>query len=155
MSGGIGGPGDSIGSGPSQHMGRERSMDSATSTSSAKTSQIFESNLTETSEQHDHAAVVGGEALDLDVQLNSHQRLRWQLGKCIGSGAFAEVYQGIDTETGRFLAVKQVKLKNGAAAAAQALQREIGVMTQLPHHRSFKLVAHLRLVTLIPLQRFC
>jgi len=69
---------------------------------------------------------------------DSHQgvRLRWQPGPCIGKGAFAEVFQGIDTETGKFLAVKQIKLKNEALAAAKALQREINVMMQLPRHRN-------------------
>ena len=48
------------------------------------------------------------------------------------------LHQGIDTETGKFLAVKQIKIKrkNEAAAAAKALQREIDVMMQLPPHRN-------------------
>ena len=37
-------------------------------------------------------------------------KLRWQLGPCLGKGAFASVYQGINTETGKFLAVKQVRV---------------------------------------------
>jgi hypothetical protein len=62
-------------------------------------------------------------------------KLRWQLGPCLGKGAFAEVYQGINTETGKFLAVKQVKLKHEAKAAARALQREIDLLCELPDNQ--------------------
>jgi len=41
------------------------------------------------------------------------------LGPCLGKGAFAEVYQGIDTVTGKFMAVKQVTLKNESSNEAR------------------------------------
>ena len=100
---------------------------SAATASSAPTSQIFESNLTEASD----VGCRGGQ----DMFENS-EKFRWQMGPCIGKGAFAEVYQGIHTITGKFVAVKQIKIKNKDSAAAKALQREIDVMAQLPHHRS-------------------
>jgi hypothetical protein len=112
---GIGSYGESVGA------------SSAATASSAPTSQIFESNLTEAS----NLGCRGGQ----DMFENS-EKFRWQMGPCIGKGAFAEVYQGIHTITGKFLAVKQIKIKNKASAAAKALQREIDVMAQLPHHRS-------------------
>ena len=98
--------------------------DVATPTSTV-VQKILESNLSE-----------GGDT-DTKNASGTSDKLRWQIGPCIGKGAFAEVYQGIDTVTGKFLAVKQIKLKDEASAAAKALQREIDVMTQLPHHRSF------------------
>jgi serine/threonine protein kinase len=64
------------------------------------------------------------------------QRLRWQLGKSLGQGAFAEVFHGINTETGKFLAVKQIKLKIEGCAAAKALRREIEMMIHMPSHRN-------------------
>ena len=47
------------------------------------------------------------------------QRLRWQLGDSLGQGAFAEVFKGINTETGKFLAVKQIKLKMKSASLSR------------------------------------
>lgn len=35
---------------------------------------------------------------------------RWQLGKMIGSGSFGNVYEGIDQNQGRQIAVKQVPI---------------------------------------------
>jgi hypothetical protein len=111
------------------------------------TSQIFESNLTETSEhddmsswdKHCGAAVHNAQHAsqqDAVQSTNLRQKLRWQLGPCIGKGAYAEVFQGINTVTGKFFAVKSIKINNESSAAAKALQREIDVMTQLPHHRN-------------------
>lgn len=45
------------------------------------------------------------------------------------------MYQGIDTTTGKFLAVKQVTLKNEASAAAKALRREIDLLCGLPDNK--------------------
>jgi len=65
--------------------------------------------------------------------------LTWQLGQRIGRGAFAEVFQAINAETGELMAVKQVSLPTDgpedgrAAAAVQALRREIDLMRELEH----------------------
>ncbi len=64
------------------------------------------------------------------------QRLCWQPGASIGQGAFAEVFQGINTETGKFLAVKQIKLKIKGCDKAKALQHEIEMMSHMPSHRN-------------------
>jgi len=61
--------------------------------------------------------------------------MKWQLGPCLGQGAFAQVYQGIDLNTGKFIAVKQVTLRNEASAAAKALRREIDLLCALPDHK--------------------
>jgi len=79
-----------------------------------------------------------------ESQKEERKKLRWQLGPCLGKGAFAEVYQGIDTESGKFMAVKQVTLKNESSnearqknvtAAAKALQREIDLLISLPDNK--------------------
>jgi len=54
-----------------------------------------------------------------ESQKEERKKLRWQLGPCLGKGAFAEVYQGIDTESGKFMAVKQVTLKNESSNEAR------------------------------------
>ena len=60
--------------------------------------------------------------------------LRWRLGKRIGEGAYAQVYQGFNAETGELMAIKQVSLLSGHENGSKrqeevsALQREIEVM---------------------------
>ena len=60
--------------------------------------QIIESDLTETS-ANDAARVAVGRRYDGDdMELGNKRggRIRWQRGRCLGKGAFAEVYQGVD-----------------------------------------------------------
>jgi serine/threonine protein kinase len=90
------------------------------------------SELTETSEHHTAHSPAANPARST----SGSQHLRWQLGPSLGQGAFAEVFQGIDTETGKFLAVKQIKLKKEGCAAAKALRREIDMMIHMPSHRN-------------------
>ena len=118
-----------------------------------QTSRVFDSNIQQR-DNRDHNTDMqhtGPEHASGDASANSsdtfpearrslgtkHEcsKLRWQLGPCLGKGAFAEVYQGINTETGKFLAVKQVKLKHEAKAAARALQREIDLLCELPDNQ--------------------
>ena len=89
-----------------------------------QSSRVFESNIND-----EHSSRNGEGA---GQQTGTSSKKRWQLGPCLGKGAFAEVYQGIDTETGKFIAVKQVTLKNEASAAAKALRREIDLLCGLP-----------------------
>jgi serine/threonine protein kinase len=37
---------------------------------------------------------------------------QFQLGDCIGKGAFGAVYRGLNSETGEVVAIKQVKMAN-------------------------------------------
>lgn len=60
--------------------------------------------------------------------------LRWRLGKRIGEGAYAQVYQGFNAESGELMAIKQVSLLGGhedgkkRKEEVSALQREIEVI---------------------------
>ncbi|XP_057296599.1 mitogen-activated protein kinase kinase kinase 2-like [Hydractinia symbiolongicarpus] len=61
----------------------------------------------------------------------------WELGKLLGCGAFGQVYLGIDTETGKEVAIKCIKT-NGQRLTVikkqvQELDNEIGVLRNLSH----------------------
>ena len=54
--------------------------------------------------------------------LGRPKTLSWQWGQCVGSGSFAEVYIGIDTETARMIAIKRMKATiEGAQPSVSAL----------------------------------
>lgn len=77
-------------------------------------------------------------------EADEYPTLRWRLGPLIGEGAYAKVFQGINADTGGFMAVKQVSLMGGdedvkkREEAANALQREIEVMKVLQHDNIVK-----------------
>ncbi|EKX49238.1 hypothetical protein GUITHDRAFT_85702 [Guillardia theta CCMP2712] len=72
--------------------------------------------------------------------------LRWRLGRLIGEGAYAQVYQGINADSGELMAVKQIFFsevsfqdnKKKRTEAIRALQREIDVMKMLQHDNIVK-----------------
>ncbi len=70
--------------------------------------------------------------------------MRWRLGKLIGEGAYARVFQGINADSGELMAIKQVSLSGGhehekkRLEAVSALQREIEVMKLLQHENIVK-----------------
>ena len=94
---------------------------------------MISSELTETSEYHAGQAAHTQAAA---MRGGASQPLRWQLGDRLGQGAFAEVFKGINIETGKFLAVKQIKLKIKGCTAANALRCEIDIMIHMPSHRN-------------------
>jgi serine/threonine protein kinase len=61
--------------------------------------------------------------------------LVWQRGELLGTGAFGQVYSGIDMKTGTRIAVKEVSLGGGKRhrAQARALQQEIRILSELDH----------------------
>lgn len=62
----------------------------------------------------------------------------WKIGPKLGSGAFGVVYKCFDHETGRELAVKQVKLDGVNAEVskeARALENEIALLRNFQHER--------------------
>lgn len=75
------------------------------------------------------AAPAGGNAEGGDVTLT------WQLGRRIGAGAFAEVFQAVNTETGELMAIKKVQLPSmdSDSDSVRALEGEIAVMRELRH----------------------
>ena len=94
---------------------------------------MISSELTETSEYHAGQAAHTQAAV---MRGGASQRLCWQLRESLGQGAFAEVFKGINIETGKFLAVKQIKLKIKGCTAANALRCEIDIMIHMPSHRN-------------------
>ena len=57
----------------------------------------------------------------------------YQLGKEIGKGGFGTVYQGMDTETGRFVAVKQVNTADVPKETLESIHIEIKLLKKLQH----------------------
>jgi hypothetical protein len=64
-----------------------------------------------------------------------HYVKNWQKGKLLGAGAFAKVYKGLDQDTGKLLAIKQVDLKgvNYNEEKFNALESEILLLSSLDH----------------------
>ena len=64
----------------------------------------------------------------------------WQRGELLGSGAFGQVYSGIDMGTGLRIAVKEVMLGTGKKQEQQAiaLLREIKILSELDHPNIIK-----------------
>ncbi|XP_044429668.1 mitogen-activated protein kinase kinase kinase NPK1 [Triticum aestivum] len=65
--------------------------------------------------------------------------IRWRKGKMIGSGAFGQVYLGMDLDTGELLAVKQVlngstnATREKAQAHIRELEEEVKLLKNLSH----------------------
>jgi len=66
----------------------------------------------------------------------------WQKGELLGQGAFGKVYAAIDSTTGKWLAVKQVKVRKmpdgSVDPKVQALQLEISLLEELDHPNIIK-----------------
>ena len=61
---------------------------------------------------------------------------RWKKGQLLGSGAFGQVYQGLNLDTGAMLAVKVLTVPDGAQKGQDVLEeihREIELMSSLSH----------------------
>lgn len=57
----------------------------------------------------------------------------------IGEGAYGVVYKARDTVTGRFVALKKIKLENEADGISSSTLREITLLMQLNHENIVKL----------------
>ena len=55
------------------------------------------------------------------------------LGNVIGKGGFATVYQALQVDTGKMLAVKELKLCPASKGAQQSLLSEIQLLRRLSH----------------------
>ena len=61
---------------------------------------------------------------------------RYQLGKELGKGGFGVVYQGLDTEAGTFVAVKQVSTENVSKDQLTSIHLEI-ILHRIFHVKYF------------------
>lgn len=57
----------------------------------------------------------------------------YQLGDCLGKGAFGSVYRALNWNTGETVAIKQVKLENLGAADLKTIMLEIDLLKSLSH----------------------
>jgi serine/threonine protein kinase len=57
----------------------------------------------------------------------------WRMGEKIGSGAFGEVFQGLNSRNGQLFAVKRLKFHATQAAELENLANEIDLMRSLTH----------------------
>lgn len=59
----------------------------------------------------------------------------WQRGRLLGRGSYGKVYGAMDLATGRWFAVKQVRIREDEASvqAVAALEREVALLRRLSH----------------------
>jgi hypothetical protein len=57
----------------------------------------------------------------------------FQLGDCLGKGAFGSVYRALNWGTGETVAIKQVRLENLGAADLKNMEMEIDLLKNLNH----------------------
>ena len=57
----------------------------------------------------------------------------YQLGDCLGKGAFGSVYRALNWGTGEAVAIKQVRLENLGAADLKNMEMEIDLLKNLNH----------------------
>ena len=57
----------------------------------------------------------------------------YQLGDCLGKGAFGSVYRALNWGTGETVAIKQVKMENLGAAELKNIMLEIDLLKNLNH----------------------
>lgn len=57
----------------------------------------------------------------------------FQLGDCLGKGAFGSVYRALNWGTGETVAIKQVRLENLGAADLRNMEMEIDLLKNLNH----------------------
>jgi mitogen-activated protein kinase kinase kinase len=65
----------------------------------------------------------------------SNVSMRWQQGKCVGGGAFGSVYQAVDLDTGKVMAVKQIRLQDSRSIqhVIKSIKDEM-TASEIPHH---------------------
>jgi hypothetical protein len=76
-----------------------------------------------------------GPALDAEVLDR-----RWRLGKLLGSGAAADVYEGTDEASGAPVAVKVLRV--GGEPEARRFDREVEALESLDHPHVVRVIAH-------------
>lgn len=57
----------------------------------------------------------------------------YQLGDCLGKGAFGSVYRALNWGTGEAVAIKQVRLENLGVADLKNMEMEIDLLKNLNH----------------------
>mmetsp|Transcript_1064 Transcript_1064/g.3807 ORF Transcript_1064/g.3807 Transcript_1064/m.3807 type:complete len:1109 (+) Transcript_1064:54-3380(+) len=68
--------------------------------------------------------------------------LDYQVGACIGKGAYGAVYQGVNIVTGDFVAIKQVKLSNIPKDQLGGIMTEIDLLKKLKHDNIVKYIGY-------------
>lgn len=63
------------------------------------------------------------------------QGIRWERGELIGSGTYGKVYQGLNLNNGKLIAIKSVQIgsKKTATRELMALKYEISILRELDH----------------------
>uniref|UniRef100_A0A6U2ALD6 Protein kinase domain-containing protein n=1 Tax=Hemiselmis andersenii TaxID=464988 RepID=A0A6U2ALD6_HEMAN len=77
-----------------------------------------------------------GPSVTASVERPDMYPVRWKAGRQLGAGAFGRVFEGMNEETGDFLAVKEVQMYGSnkeIEERAKALEREISIMARLRH----------------------
>ncbi|KYQ88661.1 putative protein serine/threonine kinase [Tieghemostelium lacteum] len=68
----------------------------------------------------------------------------YNLGVAIGKGGFGTVYQGLDTENGDFVAIKQINLQKIPKDQLQGIMNEIDLLKNLNHTNIVKYIKYVK-----------
>lgn len=66
----------------------------------------------------------------------------YSIGDILGKGGFGTVYKGLNTETGSFVAIKQVSLRNCTKDQIENIKSEINLLKKLDHKNIVKYIDH-------------
>ena len=73
-------------------------------------------------------------SFDFNSPLAKHKKIRWKRGNFLGRGAFATVYQGLNTDTGQLMAVKQIDMtRERSAEQTLSFEQEIEMLQRFSH----------------------
>ncbi|CAG9322016.1 CDC15_2 [Blepharisma stoltei] len=64
----------------------------------------------------------------------------YQLGDCIGKGAFGKVYKALNKETAQIVAIKQISVVNVSEDQISSIHKEINLMKRLSHQNIVKYI---------------
>jgi len=73
-----------------------------------------------------------------------HKIAEFQLGNCIGKGAFGQVYKGINLDTGEVVAIKQIDLQNVSGVELDSVMSEIELLAKLSHPNIVRYISFLK-----------
>ncbi|CAD8083745.1 unnamed protein product [Paramecium sonneborni] len=106
----------------------------------SKDSKVYQQKDSGSISQNKSKIIVQNNSDDYDSEYEQHihhipksQKIKWKKGQLIGQGSFGRVYQCMDINSGRILAVKQIELGYVDKESLQSFHQEILILSQLKH----------------------
>lgn len=85
---------------------------------------------------------LGKRKLKKSIKGSLGQGIRWERGELIGSGTYGKVYQGLNLNNGKLIAIKSVQIgsKKTASKELMALKYEVSILRDLEHPHIVKYI---------------